>query len=244
MSYILDALRKAEQERALGQTPDLGTFPKSAAPSRRRLWPWGWALVIVLNATVLAFLWWSVREDVRPSTASPVEVETTAVPPAMTAAPTETRPPSAPSQAVELAADLPTAPAPEAPRPATVTEPEPSVQAADLPSPEPRFSQSAPTPGIQAPPAPSAQVKIETVPEARPPPVLRAMSESFRRSLPALNLDVHVYGERPEHRFVMINARRYNEGDWLNEGPLLETITADGVILRYQGQRFMLEVPH
>jgi hypothetical protein len=40
----------------------------------------------------------------------------------------------------------------------------------------------------------------------------------------------------------MINSKRYQEGDRLSEGPLLEAITSTGVVLRYQGQRFLLPV--
>ena len=40
MSYILDALRKAERERHLGQPPNLTAPPLAAEPGRRRLGPW------------------------------------------------------------------------------------------------------------------------------------------------------------------------------------------------------------
>ncbi len=58
----------------------------------------------------------------------------------------------------------------------------------------------------------------------------------------ALNLDVHVYSDQREKRFVMINSRRYREGEPLREGPLLESISQDGAILQHQGQRFLLPV--
>jgi general secretion pathway protein B len=60
MSLILDALRKAERERELGQAPTIGSqLPHHRRPPRRRHGPWlaGGALVL---AVVLAIgAWWS-----------------------------------------------------------------------------------------------------------------------------------------------------------------------------------------
>jgi general secretion pathway protein B len=41
-------------------------------------------------------------------------------------------------------------------------------------------------------------------------------------------------------RFVFINSRKYQEGQTITEGPIVEEITPDGVILSNHGQRFML----
>ena len=68
----------------------------------------------------------------------------------------------------------------------------------------------------------------------------RQLPQNLREQLSPLNLDLHVYGDAPERRFVLINSRRYQTGDWLYEGPLLEAITAEGVVLSFQGQRFRL----
>jgi len=59
-------------------------------------------------------------------------------------------------------------------------------------------------------------------------------------ALAALHLDVHVYATKPSERFVYINMRKYREGDTLAEGPALERIRRDGVVLNYQGLRFLL----
>jgi general secretion pathway protein B len=44
----------------------------------------------------------------------------------------------------------------------------------------------------------------------------------------------------PADRFVFINGRKYHEGMKLQEGPLLERIRRDGIVLNYQGVRFLL----
>ena len=68
----------------------------------------------------------------------------------------------------------------------------------------------------------------------------KQLPQTLREQLNPLNLDLHVYGDAPERRFVLINSRRYQTGDWLFEGPLLEAITPEGVVLSFSGQRFSL----
>lgn len=58
--------------------------------------------------------------------------------------------------------------------------------------------------------------------------------------LPTLHLDLHVYAERPQDRFAMINMHRVGEGDALPSGTRVESIRPDGVVLSYHGTRFLL----
>jgi general secretion pathway protein B len=60
------------------------------------------------------------------------------------------------------------------------------------------------------------------------------------QALPDLHLDVHVYATKPTERFVYINMRKYREGATLAEGPRVERIRRDGVVLSYRGLRFVL----
>jgi general secretion pathway protein B len=58
MSYILDALKKSEQERQRGAVPGLHTVQASATggPGHRSRWPLVLALALLLNAGLL--VWW------------------------------------------------------------------------------------------------------------------------------------------------------------------------------------------
>jgi general secretion pathway protein B len=71
-------------------------------------------------------------------------------------------------------------------------------------------------------------------------PTLSELSSSVTEGLPELHLDVHVFATVPADRFVFINGRKYHEGAKLQEGPLLERIRRDGIVLNYQGVRFLL----
>ena len=83
---------------------------------------------------------------------------------------------------------------------------------------------------------------VTLAPAPEPIPPLETLSASARRGIPALNLDIHVHSADPAQRFVVINGRRYREGERLGEGPVLESVTRDGAILRQDGQRFRLSV--
>jgi general secretion pathway protein B len=55
-----------------------------------------------------------------------------------------------------------------------------------------------------------------------------------------LHLDIHVYSTTPSKRFVFINMSRYKEQATLAEGPEIQEITPEGVILEHLGTRFLL----
>ena len=256
MSYILDALRKAERERHLGQPPSLTTPPLAAEPGRRRLGPWlGVGLGLGLNAALLAFFLTRIQPAAPPViAASPAPTATStpfqpaaspSLPPAKEASGREespvtvrepAEPVASPRSAAASATTTSTTPAPVTPRREPVDKPalsEPSPPSVPRPSRERREEPSRPSlkPG-----------SVTLAPAPEPVPLLETLSAGARRGIPALNLDIHIHSVDPDKRFVVINGRRYREGDRLGEGPMLETVTRDGAILRQGGQRFRLSV--
>lgn len=71
-------------------------------------------------------------------------------------------------------------------------------------------------------------------------PSINDLAPQATAGLPTLAISLHVYGSQPADRFVVLNGRRYQEGAQLQEGPTLERITTDGVILNHRGLRFLL----
>jgi general secretion pathway protein B len=100
---------------------------------------------------------------------------------------------------------------------------------------------------------PPAVTPLATDPTFKSVPAQRAATEHDKEvlptagdlaaggtSLPELKLDIHVYSKNPAERFVFINMRKYLEGQSLQEGPVLEKITTDGVVLNQHGLRYAL----
>ena len=72
-------------------------------------------------------------------------------------------------------------------------------------------------------------------------PLLKDLPESSRHDLSRYEVNVHVFDDNPERRFVLINMDKYKEGDRIaNNGPLVEEITRKGVVIDYGNGRTLL----
>jgi hypothetical protein len=117
--------------------------------------------------------------------------------------------------------------------PVTVAAADRSLSSELVPRPLPAQDPvSAPAESLSAPPAPTSSYGNL--------PTLTELAMAGTISLNPLNIDMHVYSPQAAERFVFINMNKYREGDSLREGPVLTTITEDGVILDYQGRSFLV----
>jgi general secretion pathway protein B len=216
MSFILDALKKSEIERQRQSVP--GLMDTRVAQRRNRLPGWAIALGVLLGINLLVLTFTLTRKS---------------APAAPAARPADT--------AMAPIADAP----PPVPQHFSPLDPAP-VYAPEIPV-------AAPVNPVAMEPAPprSAAHRVHrsdpllTDPDAGPQieellPSINEISLTGSQALPELHLDVHVYATKPSERFVYINMRKYHEGATLQEGPALERIRRDGVVLNYQGLRFVL----
>jgi general secretion pathway protein B len=102
---------------------------------------------------------------------------------------------------------------------------------------------ATPPPGA-APAPPQVQPQQATPQLPEPQPQLQEMPEAYRANFPAITVDVHVYDDNPQLRFVMIGGKRYHEGDTLAEGPRILKIVPQGMVLDWQGQRVLYAMGH
>ncbi len=249
MSYILDALRRAQAERERGQVPGLHAqpglagahrmrSPVGAAPAARPAWFWALAGAGLLALLMVPLAWWAMRGPALPLAA----VKPVVQPAASTAQPL----PSSPA-AAGTAATAP-APAPQPP-PLVVVSAAPAPPAPNKPvskpaapgAAKPAFSAAAaaaPEPALPAPPRPAATPTpaVAALPFTLPP----ALTPDQRREWPALTVGGSVWSDTPSARFVILGGQVVREGESTADGVLVERIAAKAVVLRWRDQRASL----
>ena len=236
MSYILEALKKSEQERRIGAVPDLSMAQEPSSHAAPR-WP-RWLLgALLLNAAILVFVAWRVWDAKQLAESSGGQASGVA-PAAVPAAP-----------AGAGTADVP----PEIPQPATV----PAVTSLPSALPEPVSEQPAAAPVLndatQMPGYEYDASPEKSDSDLRPDPQQADRADAIARwedlpspqraDLPVPRIDVHVFASEPERRFVLIDLRKYSQGDTLDNGAVIETILADGIVLSYRGQQYRVDRP-
>ena len=232
MSYILDALKKADQERAAGHVPDLETVHLHEPTVRKHYrWIWILAALFIFNGVLVALL--ATRHDAgdvpgrqtAPDERVSAPPDTTSSRPLAESAPVVRK---APPRVIRTEPQVQERPRvavtrPESPRvqPTTVQNPPAAPPAAVVP----------PGPVAAQPPATSS-ASADRLPEWDELPL------DFRSGFSMPHMDVHVYDTDPSRRFVLVNLQKFREGDRLPNGAVIEKILPDGMQLSYQGTRF------
>jgi len=211
MSFILDALRKSEHERQRNRAPGIADMRAPQKQNNRSYWIPLVALLAGLNLALLGVLWFMGGDTNATDTNTPSTNTATNNLSVPAARPAPER--VVPRDARRLSAELEAQP-----------EPEESLE----PS---RFASIAP-PSV-------SEAVVNNQPKSRIPTVREAML-SGDLSVKPMHLDIHVYSSKPSERFVFINTNRYSEGDQTSEGPTVDTINEEGVILNYQGRDYLL----
>jgi len=302
MSFILDALKKAERERDFSRVPTLSTVHIPVLVTGRRIAVWLAAGVLLVGGGLS--IWLLRPESVAPpavtdsrsqvgstlhtsaqeSSPTPAPVQAINAPPPALVAPV----PPVPGAAQQRVVLRQPSPGPASnPRPAQ-TSSQPSVgsesvaaasggrgsggRQSDLrlgvPSPtEPSPDQSAPVfqppPAVQPPPVystpapgvpgpvpgqPPPLPRAAPGPQVNPPPGVVAPRPSAASANPPtlvdamakMKLDLFVYTDVPTDRMVIINGRKYVEGEQVDGLYHIDQITKDGALLSYQGEKLLL----
>jgi len=147
--------------------------------------------------------------------------------------------------AASLAAQGPQAAGTPAPAPLSLTAPAASPAAAAALPPTPGAASGAGdnpddyAPAAEPAAAPSLSNRVRRA-TADGVPLYQDAAAAAGASIPQLRLDLHVFAQRPQDRFVMINMHKLREGDSLPEGVHVDSITPEGAVLSYGAARFLL----
>jgi len=237
MSYILDALRRADAERERGAVPNIHAQPMQG-PSNdgeqsRTTPPWLWIALALLAVAVLGLAWKLFAGDAprEQLAAAPVAAAPTLTPapaPAPTAAPGTLPPPRVTSAAP-----------PPSPVPLEPVQPLPiTPRAASAPS------KVASKPAARAEQAPAAAAATTAVPASTAASAaeriyaISELPEDVRRNLPALPIGGAMYSKNAPDRMLIIGGQIMHEGDTIAPDLKLEQIRLKSAVLRYKAYRY------
>lgn len=213
MSYILDALKKAEENRRQDKSPDLMTVHEKQDTATKKRSPWPYILIaaILLNAAVVA-VWLIPRPSTKEETIPELiieEKENHAV--------TQTN------------------------RKMVASIPEKDVSAVSVDRVRTDKSE-IPQTGQTATDVDETEINtsIDINADGKIPDI-NELPLSFKEDLPDIKISGHVFFETPSDRLIIVNGRPSREGDTVASGLQIEEITSSGVIFIYDDRRFSMK---
>lgn len=260
MSMLLEALRKSDQQRRMGQTPDIHS-PADAQPSSAagRGAPWVPMAMMALAAVAIGYFTWQQylppadldKGDIARDAVSPAPSTAQRSGPATPDSGTARSQTAAPSPVESFRAteeDGSSPAADDAKRqalaksfeqfdapPANDADGAPRADSGPPEVAEPSIAARSTT--VPARPAQTGEVKA---PEERGVVSYWELPQNVRDSMPELKITVLVFAERPQDRFLLMGGRRLVENDEI-DGVRLEAIRRDGAVFRYRDYRFTVD---
>lgn len=240
MSYILDALKKADSERERGavpgihaqQVPHMAVAARPAGNLKLVLW-----LIVGLLTVILGALAW--RMSTTAQTPS-VQVATAPLPLPLPL-------PVRPAESV--------APAPAEPV-VTPSRPEPLPKAEPVPG--PKEKPALPVTGAKGTTAGTGMPKAETKPAAKAAAskagasaaetsstetkiyAMADLPDDIQRDLPKLTISGGTYSSNPAQRLLIVNNQVFLEGSQPASGVMVEQIRQNAAVLSFRGYRYRI----
>jgi|WetSurMetagenome_2_1015567.scaffolds.fasta_scaffold123054_2 general secretion pathway protein B len=254
MSYILDALKKAERERDIKQVPTLMAAHLPGTKLSKRPW-------VILGALAIcggAALWFILllQRTMNAPDPSLTAGEYGSAPKELESSPSGATASSAMPAKPEIPSEKSAGPEPAAPRAIVPAIPRNFPAAKTIDGRRPRQmaewmaaaarqqeddSEDNPPPEMMDRMQPrmrtSGRVTKAEMSAAEEP---RDKPATLKEVLNEMTLSILLYDEDKAGRMVFINGRKYVEGDLVESAYLLENITLEGAVLSYRGERALL----
>jgi len=212
MSYILDALKKAEKERGRAARADLPPPFATLTKKKNRTPLWAALLAAVLLTCTGVLVLWSQPWRSQGRSSAPGEPRLMPAQGAITPGAHHDRGGNTGGASQEASAR----------KPAFATQ---TLSVPSAPYPSPAADSAAP------PRSPLQK-----------PRDLRELPPSVQGGIPEITLSAHYYDNDPHSRVATVNGRVMHEGQTVSPGLTIERITPSGVDFNYQGSLFHKEV--
>ena len=255
MSYILNAIRKSEQDRQTHEASNPESTLLETQPKKKSNLSWLIIALIIINILALIYFIFlspqqqqetaiATAENKTPSIAPPIRPEKPKITLKNNVGRPKTEPTTKttpkPSQKKSISNML------EKRRTFKKPTPEPVVKKVVTVAKKTNLAQPTASPpiSVKTKPAPvkSLPTQVNSKEKAKKIPFLREMAPAFRRNIPNLNINVFVYAENPDDRFVIIDMKKYRTGQE-TEGLKIKEIKSNSLVLRYNNRIFQIERP-
>jgi len=241
MSYILDALKKADAEREREGVPSLHTQHGHATDTTERTGQrparaavgLQWAIGgVAAGLVLLAGVWWLKAQPVAPMAPAPEAKETQpAAPPPLA------RQEAEPTHAATLAA-TPAALPSIAPTPPLASQSAGRMTPGGL-APEPG-RRTEPNRAGADPASKTSALRVDASLRDTPRRVVPVaeLPDEVRRELPALSIGGAMHSDVPANRMLVLNGSVFHEGDQPAPGLVLEEIKLKSAVFRFKDHRY------
>ncbi|WP_215405062.1 general secretion pathway protein GspB [Janthinobacterium sp. JC611] len=233
MSYILEALKKSQAERQLGELPSihapqvqLHDAAASGATRRAPVWLALGGVTVAVAAALLLWQPWQAAATPAPAVV-PAVVLAQAVPVPMPAAAPLAVPVPAPGPVAAPVTPVLSAPATPVP---------PAAMAAPVHHARPVAEPKQETPGQTAPVAPATPAPAPSAEESVP--AMRDLPEPIQRQIPPVAIGGYIYSKNPADRLLLIDKVLRHEGEELAPGLVLEKLQPKAAIFSFKGYRY------
>ena len=234
MSYILDALKKSEQERGHGNIPSVQTVHTSSLNyhNKKTLWPYVLIAAVILNLIAIVYFYLD-KDRLTANTMTTSEVSNNLQESTQKADDNRFI-----KNGTEQALTVTPAATPSAETTATIPQKNNRLNSEVIAT---ERSIPVPTTIID-----NSTESFDQIPTAKNSTVeddtdvidFHDLPDSIKQQLPSIDVSAHIYSSNPLQRSIVINNSFLEEGEYILDDLVLQKITPDGAILYYQGTRF------
>lgn len=223
MSYILDALKKSEQERGHGSVPGVQTVHSSSinyGNEKKSYWPYILITAVLLNFAAIVYFIFD-KERVLPKEITETHEEDIV---------TSKQPLTYPDEIA--VSPVVSKKGVSAEKTSSANNNNPAATAAEITIDKPVSADSSQMGNNYTPVADHSNAGIKDIVD------FYDLPESIQQQLPAIIISAHVYSSNPQQRSIVINNNFMEEGEYVIDDLVLYEITPDGAVFDYKDTRF------
>jgi len=246
MSFILNALRKSEQQRQASQADSLeNRILKQQVFAPKKTSGWLIVLVIVNVFFLCYFIWLFTKEDNLEIASKHETVDKNKTLEPRIKEKEQSSPPVAIKNTIKqrqmsIAEQL------ERKKLSKQQEIKKRVQHKILQLAEQKKKPDSKVKPIAIPSPKTEPIPIDIPEDIQKPtkhelPFLSELDYKFRRKVPDLDINVFVYSKNQDDRFVMINMQKYTAGEEITEGMNLIEIRMNSFVVEYKNKTFQIK---